>query len=265
MTNATVKNYSWRAIRDFEELKNLKPESLGPKHTPVPHYEAITFFKMKLAEHNITVTRDVAILSPDTLRLIYVADVKMSSEDDGKDYSFAVGFINHNDKTKSFTGIAGTHVYANDSSSYVSERAFKTKHMQNVMHYLSERSSNIISWFKEFCEQESGRIERLKSIEATDATLGEVVLAYIREPYILSSTNIKRIVAEFDKIETPEPRKSLWTLQTAANAVFQRVKSPLARLEAMDLLRETLSKALKADQTPADPTLGEAQAQIAAE
>ena len=65
----------------------------------------------------------------------------------------------------------------------------------------------------------------MKETPVTDKEVGKLVLNYIREKYVLSSTNIKRIVDEWDKprYEEFKPR-TLWSLQNACAEVFKKIK-----------------------------------------
>lgn len=119
----------------------------------------------------------------------------------------------------------------------------KTRHTTNVKEMLYERNAHIITWFKEFYTEYSGKIEKFKNIKVTDEILGAVILAYIRNRYTLSSTNIKNIVKEYDnpKYDEFKPR-TIWSLQNTTNEVFKKVKSPLLRLDAMEIFNETIDK-----------------------
>ena len=79
----------------------------------------------------------------------------------------------------------------------------------------------------------------MKNTKISDKEVGKLVLAYIRDKYVLSSTNIKRIVEEWDNPTHPEfePR-NLWSLQNACAEVFKKVKSPMFRLQAMEVFTE---------------------------
>lgn len=239
--NAKLANGGWTEVKDIESLKDLKFDPQGPRHVPVPHDYAVVFFKERLAEHNIEIVREKIALSPDTMKLIYVADVRPEGKaEDG--FIFSVGFINNNDRTKAFTGIAGTTVYVNNAQWYVSDNSFKTRHTTTVREMLMDRSAHIIEWFNEYYQNQSGTILKMKETTVTDKEVGKLVLNYIREKYVLSSTNIKRIVDEWDKprYEEFKPR-TLWSLQNACAEVFKKIKSPMFRLQAMEVFHETFN------------------------
>lgn len=228
----------WVEVKDYSTLSNLQFDSQGPRHVPVPHDYAIDFFKNALAEHNIEIIRERAVLSPDTMKLMFVADVRPQGKaEDG--FVFSVGFINNNDRTKAFTGIAGTTVYVNNAQWYVSDNSFKTRHTTTVREMLAERSAHIINWFNEYYQQQSGIIEKMKQTKVTDKDVGGLVLTYIRDKYVLSSTNIKRIVDEWDHPKYEEfKERNLWSLQNTCAEVFKKIKSPMFRLQAMEVFTE---------------------------
>jgi hypothetical protein len=232
----------WTEVKDYGVLRNLTFESQGPRHVPVPHDYAIEFFKNCLSEHNIKIVRERAVLSPDTMKLMFIADVRPEGKvEDG--FIFSVGFINNNDRTKAFTGIAGTTVYVNNAQWYVSDNSYKTRHTTTVREMLADRSAHIIEWFNEYYQLQSGKIEQMKKTKISDSQVGELILAYIRDKYVLSATNIKRIVDMWDKPKHEEfKEKNLWSLQNACAEVFKGIKSPMFRLQAMELFNEVTEK-----------------------
>ena len=230
----------WIRVTDINNLSDIKHAPLGPRHVPVSHYDAIVSFKNQLEEYNIQVLNESIVISPDTYRLMYLADIAVKN---AKEYVYQVGFINNNDKSKAFTGLAGIKVLINEAQMHYSDNSYKTRHTTNVKEMLYERNAHIITWFKEFYTEYSGKIEKFKNIKVTDEILGAVVLAYIRNRYTLSSTNIKNIVKEYDnpKYDEFKPR-TIWSLQNTTNEVFKKVKSPLLRLDAMEIFNETIDK-----------------------
>ena len=233
----------WMKVTDIENLKNIEHTPQGPRHVPVPHYDAIISFRDQLAEHNIQVLNETIVLSPDTFRLMYLADIAAKDTDE---YVYQVGFINNNDRSKAFTGLAGTKVFINNAQMHYSDGSYKTRNTTNVREMLYERNAHIIRWFEEFYAEQTGRIEAMKNTEVTDEILGAVVLSYIRNRYTLSSTNIKNIVKEYDdpKYDEFKPR-TLWSLQNTTAEVFKKVKSPLLKLEVMEIFGETIDKFIK--------------------
>ena len=230
----------WMKVTDIENLKNLNHIPQGPRHVPVPHYAALVSFRDQLAEHNIQVLNETIVLSPDTFRLMYLADIAAKDTDE---YVYQVGFINNNDRSEAFTGIAGTKVLMNSAQMHYSDGSYKTRHTTNVREMLYERNAHIIRWFKEFYAEQTGRIEAMKNTEVTDEILGAVVLAYIRNRYTLSSTNIKNIVKEYDDPKYDEFKaRNLWSLQNTTAEVFKKVKSPLLKLEVMEIFGETINQ-----------------------
>lgn len=230
----------WIRVTDINNLSDIKHAPLCPRHVPVSHYDAIVSFKNQLEEYNIQVLNESIVISPDTYRLMYLADI---ADKNAKEYVYQVGFINNNDKSKAFTGLAGIKVLINDAQMHYSDGSYKTRHTTNVKEMLYERNAHIITWFKEFYTEYSGKIEKFKNIKVTDEILGAVILAYIRNRYTLSSTNIKNIVKEYDnpKYDEFKPR-TIWSLQNTTNEVFKKVKSPLLRLDAMEIFNETIDK-----------------------
>jgi len=247
--NANVKNFGWIKVNsNLDQIMNLDHKPQGPKHTPIPHDYAVKFFRERLAANNIAVEAERILLSPDTYKLIYVADVKPANEAVNNEFAFSVGFINNNDRTMAFTGIAGTRVFVNSAEFYVSQDAFKTRHVTSVYELLSERVASIMTWFKDYYQSQTGKIEQMKNTKVTDDMLGKLVLKYIRAKYILSSTNIKRIVSNYDNPKYDEFKsRNLWSLRNTTNEVFSKIKSPMFKLDAMNIFDDFTEDYIKTD------------------
>lgn len=231
-----MKPIGWTKVMDREILSNLDHQPQGPKHLPIPHLYAINFFEGQLKLNDIEIKNTKILLSPDTYKMIYLADVVPADLPENKEFNFQVGFINNNDRTIAFTGLAGTHIYANGAEFHVSENSFKTRHVTSVYDLLSDRVNSIMIWFKEYYHMQLGNIEKMKVIKVDDDMLGGLILDYIRAKYVLSSTNIKNIVKEFDRPKHKNfSDKSLWSLRNTTNEVFSKIKSPMFRLDAMNL------------------------------
>lgn len=231
-----VQNHGWTNVTSMDQIANLEHKPQGPKHVPIPHKYAVEFFRERLAANKIEVEKEKILLSPDTYRLIYLADVKPAGETVNNEFAFSVGFINNNDRTMAFTGIAGTRVFVNSAEFYVSQDAFKTRHVSTVYELLSERVASIMTWFKDYYQEQTGKIEKMKATTVTDEMLGQLVLKYIRARYILSSTNIKRVVSNYDKPKYDEFKpRNIWSLRNTTNEVFSKIKSPMFRLDAMNI------------------------------
>ncbi len=234
----------WSKVENIESLKNLKFDAQGPRHVPIPHYEAVMFFRNQLNTHDIEIKKETIVINDDMMRLMYVAEVYPAGVKND-DYVFSVGFINNNDRSRAFTGIAGTRVFVNNAQMYYCDDAFKSRHTTNINETLYDRSAHIITWFNEFYQKQSGIIEKMKNVHVTDEILGKVVLHFIRNRYALSSTNIKNIVKEFDKPKCVEfNKRTLWCLQNTTAEVFSKIKSPMAKLDAMEVFTEAISNYL---------------------
>jgi hypothetical protein len=240
-----VINNAWEEVKNVESIIRLNHLPQGPRHVPVQHYDAIQSFKERLAENNIKVISDKSIISPDSLRLIYMADVEPNNKKTNG-FNFSVGFLNNNDRSRAFTGICGTHTWVSDAEMYISDNSFKTRHTTYVKDMLFERSANIINWFNEYHMKQSGKIETMKNLDVTEEYLGKLIIKYIREKYTISSTNIKRLIEYFDdaNIEEYDNKRSVWMLYNTTAMVFKKIKSPLLRLEAMSIFNEFLDETL---------------------
>ena len=56
--NARIANGGWTEVKSMETLSNLVFEPQGPRHIPVPHDYAITFFKDQLSNHGIEIVAE---------------------------------------------------------------------------------------------------------------------------------------------------------------------------------------------------------------
>jgi len=247
MTNATLKGAricngaDWIETEDINRLRQIKAEPLGKKHHPVNHGIALELFRESLSRNNVPVLNQKGMLSNDGLKYIYVADVY----DDMQDSVLTNGFINYNDKSKSFTIIMGERVFV-CSNECVSHQLsdLRRKHTRNVIGDIRERIQKGIDRFLYFSDERRKDIARLKETPFNENELGRAVLSFHRDGE-LSNTNIDRIIAEYDNPTYDVFREhTAWNFHNACTEVFKRINEPLARMSMQKKMNDFVHNAV---------------------
>jgi hypothetical protein len=226
------------------EILDFEPEILGPKHCPVNHSRILTGFKEQLTARHINITIEKGMLSPDKARFIYVADINTGM---AADYTYTIGFINYNDKTRAFTGLYGEKVFVCSNQMFHGTAVeTKKRHTSSIIEVLTGKIEIIVDSFTRFVEGRQNEISQLKSTAFDDNRVGNVILNAIRNQ-TLGMANIGRIVEEWDSPAHDEfKERNAWSFQNAVTEVLKRVENPLEKVRASEEFRGFIRKELAA-------------------
>jgi hypothetical protein len=235
---------NWETTTNINRLKGIESVVLGPRHNPVNHGEALDLFQNRLADNNIKISKQNGMLSQDLMKYIFTAEVMDESI---PDYAFTLGFINFNNKKKSFTGLFGETVFVCSNEMFRGETIYDNRrHTANVWGKLTGKMDSIIERFKIFRDKRFDEIERMKNMELDDADTGKLILQMHREG-VMSNTNISRVVKEFDfpTHDVFKPR-TLWSFSNACTEVAKNISDPNRRMNATNRIGEIIDVKLAA-------------------
>jgi len=244
---ATVCNQmDWESTVDANRLSHIKPVSLGNRHHPVNHGDALDMFKNTLSKNHLPILNQHGLLSNDGLKYVYVADIHNEN-----DYVMTNGFINFNDKTKSFTIILGDRVFICSNECFSHQISdLRRKHTGSVSEDLRGRMQVGVDRFLAFADIRRSEISHLKEIPFNENELGKVVLGFHRDGE-LSNTNIDRVINEFDNPSYPEfQERTAWNFQNSCTHVFKGITDPVRRLNMQKKMKTIIDQAI--DITPID-------------
>lgn len=229
---------NWEVTTNLERLRNINTVPQGPRHNPVNHGEALDLFKNRLIDNNISITKESGLLSHDDLKYVYTAVVK---DDTISDYGFTLGFINFNNRVKSFTGLFGETVFVCSNEMFKGETIRDNKrHTKNVWERLTGKVDSIVERFNIFREERFNEIEVMKQRHLEEPEIGKIVLDMHRR-HIMSNTNIDRFVREVD---TPTHScfkdPSVWNIQNAFTEIAKNISEPTRRIDATDSFHQLL-------------------------
>ena len=234
---------NWERTTNLERLA-IEPEILGPRHSPVPHADALGLFKERIGDNGITITKETGLLSQDEMKYIYVAEVKDTAI---SDLALTMGFINFNNKKKAFTGLFGERVFVCSNEMFHGETIHDNRrHTTNIWGKLNDKVDSIVEKFKRFREIRLKEIEQLKDHSMTDSDVGEMVVNIMRN-HILSNTNTARLVKEWDHPTHPDflPR-NMWSFQNHFTEVAKRISDPGRRIKATHNFGELIKEMVAA-------------------
>ncbi len=236
---------NWKEICSIDFLSDIHTDPLGPRHQPINHGFALERFKEHLNQNEINISSESGLLSQDNYRYLYVADV--NSGNDHSDYTFTLGFINYNDRSRSFTGINGEKVFicSNQCFSGIGEDKGK-RHTSNVYQYIEVKIDNIMETFKKFKETRYNQIEDLKQLEFTDRNVSKILFDLMGEHQLLSNSDIKRIKTEWIK-----PRhqvfedRSAWSFHNSFTEILKRCNNPIRKVDISDHFKTIFNKEIE--------------------
>ena len=219
----------WISTIDSNHLRTISTPSLGTRHVPVNHGEIVDIFRDNLGKKKIDIVQERGLLSPDFMKYIFVVDIKT----DATDYNFTLGFVNYNNKAKTFRGFAGEKVFvcSNEMISNLIETSAR-RHTTNVMAALGDKVDNIVEHYFIFREQRTADINVLKSREFSESHLAQMVLAMHRENF-LGNAFIDRVIEEYDNPRHEEfKEKTIWSFQNACTEIAKEIDNPERKIVA---------------------------------
>lgn len=242
MNASVINEKNWMETTNIDQLRSIEALSQGPRHNPVNHGEMLERFAGRAEDAGIKVASETGLLSPDGKRFMYVADV--AHDQAAADYNFTVGFINFNDRSRAFTGIAGQRVMVCSNlcvTGLLTDSA--TRHSTFVEGRLDGKIDTIFAEYKKLCTSQTAAVDQMKEIQLTDELLGKFILNCTRADF-MGAANLRRIIGEVD---TPtlnnKDDNSLWRLHNAATYVLrENVRNPLQVAESSKIINDEILK-----------------------
>lgn len=230
---------NWTATTDSKFLQTVVTPSLGSRHVPVNHGDIIDIFRDVLSAKKIETVQERGLLSPDNMKFIFVVDIKSEASD----YSFTLGFVNYNNKAKTFRGFAGEKVFvcSNEMVSNIIQASAR-RHTTNIFAALNDKVESIIEHYFIFRETRTTEINRLKQLPFTDDHLSKTVLAMHREGF-LGNAFIDRVVHEYDAPRHEEFKpKTVWSFQNACTEIAKEIDNPERKIIATNRINGLIKR-----------------------
>lgn len=237
----SINGANWQETVDLDLLRDIRNPSLGNRHVPVNHGDILEMFKLRAVEQGMTLGEECGYLAPEQNRFIYVAEVQVEAE-----LAYSIGFINFNDRTRSFVGLAGERVFCCTNLCFGGVfNPSKTRHTTYVDDRLDDKVDSIFQSYKGYVDKMKYSMGFLKQREVDDTTLGRVLLELHRSE-ILGATNVQRVQQEFDNPtfnDKTEPANG-WRLHNAFTHVLKKIKNPILNIDSGNAGRNIVLKTL---------------------
>lgn len=232
---------NWTLTTDDEFLSTIENPSLGNRHLPISHGEALTLFHSKAEAQGMSLINQTGFLSPEQDRYIYVAETKHT---DGEAYG--LGFVNFNDRSRSFVGLASQKVFVCSNLCFGGVFApSRTRHTLRVEERLDDKMQAIFDQYGNYVQSMQDSMGFLREKEVNDALLGNV-LVNLHRKNVMGATNVARIVAEFDKPtfnDNDEGANGL-RVYNAFTHVIKGIKNPIQNIDTGHVGREVILNTL---------------------
>ena len=229
---------NWRPTIDVSELHDVMTDPQGPRHMPINHGHILEMFKEKIAADGIVIGEEQGLLSKDLFRYFFVAEVSDSML---PDLNFNLGFINFNDRSCSFTGLAGERVFACSNMQFSGKTIdIRRRHTTNVLSELSDKIDAIIARFKQFQRTRSEEIGSLKDCGFDDDNVAHCVLEMHRKTW-MSNSDIGRVVAEWDAPTFSEfEDRTAWSFNQAVTHILKKTDNPVRLVQINNQVQDII-------------------------
>lgn len=199
----------------IDELQSHESSAIrSSRFKPIPHSEILTAFRQKAQDYGLVLTEETGRLKKDGMRYMYSALIA-DKHDAQHEYGLTVGFVSHNDGTKSFTGLLGSKVFMCCNMTY--HGVVHPATMRHTTHNYDLIGNKIDVVLTKFIEQRPmifGQMKLLKETKLNDALLGQFILNLTRTKRF-GNTKVLDVVRYIDdptamivsELETPTLNK----------------------------------------------------------
>ena len=194
MTNTICASKSrWVDMTDMDALRQINTEGMTPTHKPVQHWEILGEFRRQAENRGLHFTEEIGKLSHDHLRYMYTGVVQSNHSD----FGFSVGFVNHNDRTKSFVGAVGSRIFICENGLIQGIVVpSRQRHTTGNYNLIGDKVGIILDRFFESRGRMEDENSLLKNTPVTKQFLGEFLLRAHCQSSI-GNTNLFRMVDNF--------------------------------------------------------------------
>ena len=212
----------WNPTTDVEFLASINNPSLGPRHLPIQHGEVLQMFLEKADQMGISIKSSSGFLSPEKDKYIYIAET-----DQNEEVSYSLGFINFNDRSKSFVGLASERIHKWRSVCFSGVFSpSRTRHTLNVEERLEGKIDGVFGQYEKYITDMKSAMGFLKESQINDANLGRI-LVNLHRKQVMGATNITRIINEYDNPDFEDVGNNGWKVYGSFSEVIKRLKNPI--------------------------------------
>ena len=238
---AVLNQANWIPTVDLEQLKGITNPSLGNHHQPINHGQALEMFQNKAEQNGLNLLDSVGLLSPEQDKFIYIAETKHTEGE-----AYGLGFINFNDRSRSFVGLASQKVFVCSNLCFGGVFApSRTKHTTFVNGRLGDKMEIIFDRYLDHVESMESSMGFLKQREIDDAILGNVLVQLHRNG-VMGATNLTRIITEYDDPTFNDKNEGAngLRLYNAFTHTLKKIKNPIQNIDTGHIGREIILKSL---------------------
>ena len=228
---------NWIETINVEHLKTVQNPSLGNRHRPIQHGEALELFQAKAQDNGLNLLESVGFLSPEEDKFIFVAETKHTNGE-----AYGLGFVNFNDRSRSFVGLASQKVFVCSNLCFGGVFSpSRTRHTTNVDERLGDKMDIIFDNYSSYVEDMESSMGFLKEREVDDAMLGKI-LVNLHRSNVMGATNLTRIIAEYDDptFNDKGEGKNGLRAYNAMTHTLKRIKNPMQNIDTGHLARKVL-------------------------
>lgn len=248
--NTIIADKNWFVENAIEReflMEHGKAESLGKIHRPIPHFEVLDKFRAEAAQRGLALVNEQGRLHKDGNRFMFTAEIEDAAH---PDYNMSVGFVNYNNRQKSFAGALGSRILVCQNGLLTGlVQPSKQRHTIGNYDLIGDKVKIIFDRFESERNNTHGQIDRMKHTHLTDDLLGRFLLAVHRHGGVGAANTFRVLdkLAEMigSELEAPTVNdrndNSMWRLSNAASFIAtHHVKSPLLQAETSKIFHDTI-------------------------
>lgn len=216
-----------------EQLVDLpRPESMGPRHKPIPHHELVECIEDRLASFNYEITRqEFATYGSQADRIFGVMDLKLQGFY-SEEQTYSLGFRSGNDQSMSIKIGVGRRIFVCDNMVFAADLiALTRKHTSGIQ--LGSEITGAIARFRDQQGHLSAEIDEARKRELHDNQAKLIVYRAVQDEVIRGS-DLKHVHRNYFEPEDSMmdcQGRTAWALHNAFTRVL-RGYAPAKRFDS---------------------------------
>lgn len=220
MLNLILHCGAQRVDRDSDVLKFI-PESMGPRHQPIPHIELIESVENSLRSYGLTIVQEQFGSLKDGSRFFGLLEINGKQTEN--DYTTVIGLRGSHDQSIAAGIVAGSGVFVCDNLCFSGEVKIGTKQTTNIMERLPELVDQAVNGVGRLIEMQHERFGAYKRAVLPKRVGDAAIIEMVRREAIPSS-KVAQIVKEWDHPSHEEFAQDGFTAWRLHNAVTESYK-----------------------------------------
>lgn len=221
-----------------------EPESLGPRHNPIPHRTLIDLTLAQMDSQGMRVVNEAYATTADGNRFFGLIEVGTPEPERSEDaieviegefvditpvakytreqFHTVVGLRGGHDQSMSRGFVAGSSVFVCDNLCFSGEVKMMTKSTTNLMDRLPDLIGESVAKVKLLAHKQEERFAKYQEVELSN-TVADAAIAQLVRIGAINPSQTLRVIKEWDepRFEEFAERRDIWRLHNAVTEVYK--------------------------------------------